>query len=158
LIPAPPSEYSEKMAGGPDEKITKKHRALGQDPAEKITAERPALGHTILVVEDDKVLRESLGEALRDHGWKVVTATDGTEALAAVRERRPDLVLLDLMMPGMNGWQFLKAIQEEPTFRGLSVFIITAADNPASVGGGYPIFIKPLNLERLVDTMRRFLR
>jgi CheY-like chemotaxis protein len=130
---------------------------MGGDANERITEERPTLGRTILLVEDDSVLRESLGEALRDEGWMVVTATDGAEALAATREHCPDLVLLDLMMPRMNGWQFLRAFEEGPTWRNLPVFIITAADNPGNVKAGYPVFIKPLHLERFINTIRRFL-
>jgi CheY-like chemotaxis protein len=131
---------------------------MGGNANERITEERPTPGRAILLVEDDSVLRESLGEALRDQGWSVVTATDGTEALAAIREQCPDLVLLDLMMPRMNGWQFLAAIEAEPTSRNLPVFIITAAENPGSVEGRYPVFIKPLHLERFTNTIRRFLR
>jgi DNA-binding response OmpR family regulator len=63
---------------------------------------------TVLVVEDDKDVSALLSWALRDQGYRVLTAADGVEALALVCEQDPDLILLDMMMPKMNGWQFVQ--------------------------------------------------
>ena len=63
-------------------------------------------GRRVLVVDDDLSIQGFLAEALADEGYGVRTAANGREALAILREWRPDLILLDLMMPEMDGWEF----------------------------------------------------
>ena len=62
----------------------------------------------ILVVEDDDAIRELVSDVLRDDGYDVREATNGVEALGRIREERPDLIVLDLMMPVMDGWTFVE--------------------------------------------------
>ena len=73
----------------------------------------PASGGVILIVEDEPSLRESIAYHLKSEGYTVETAADGNRAVTIARERRPDLVLLDLMLPGMNGLQVCRAIRDE---------------------------------------------
>ena len=63
--------------------------------------------NTILVVDDDPAIVEFVSDALRDEGYGVVTATNGVAALIAVRQYRPQVVVLDMRMPVMDGWAFL---------------------------------------------------
>ena len=63
----------------------------------------------VLVVEDDETLRTTVAEALEDEGYQVITATNGAEALRLVRAAEPDAIVLDLMMPVMDGRAFLEA-------------------------------------------------
>ena len=67
----------------------------------------------ILVVEDDADVRYVVSDALQDAGYVVATAVDGTDALDQIDEHPPDAILLDLMMPSMDGWSFLEAIQSD---------------------------------------------
>jgi CheY-like chemotaxis protein len=73
---------------------------MGGDSAPPIVA-----AVDVLVVDDDAELRDSIRMTLELEGYRVVTAADGREALSCIEQRRPDLVLLDLAMPGMNGWE-----------------------------------------------------
>jgi signal transduction histidine kinase/CheY-like chemotaxis protein len=82
----------------------------------------------VLVVEDDAETRMMMRRLLIGEGWKVAEARDGREALARMGGERPDLILLDLMMPEMDGFEFLAACRKMPEFGGIPVIIVTAAD------------------------------
>ena len=71
------------------------------------------MAHTILVVDDDKELRALVRSYLVQEGFRVVTSADGREALFAAREEKPDLIILDLMMPEMGGYDFMRAYNKE---------------------------------------------
>ena len=71
------------------------------------------MARTILVVDDEPTLRETLAEALEADGFRVVTAADGREALLRFREHRPDLVVLDLMLPELSGIEVCRIIRQE---------------------------------------------
>src|SRR3954467_15256065 len=79
----------------------------------------------ILVVDDHAATREPLAKLLRYQGYETAEACNGAEALEALRERKPDLVLLDLLMPTMDGVTFLSHAKEEPHATGLPVIVVT---------------------------------
>jgi adenylate cyclase len=79
-----------------------------------------------LVAEDDEATRRMLRETLEEEGWDVVEARDGREALEAAAARRPDLILLDLLMPEMDGFEFLEELRKEPANRSIPIVVITA--------------------------------
>jgi signal transduction histidine kinase/CheY-like chemotaxis protein len=87
---------------------------------------RPGL--PILVVDDDPALRELLRRALEREGYVVVEAADGRAALARIEERVPGLILLDLMMPHMDGFEVLAELRTRPAWRGIPVAVVTAKD------------------------------
>jgi DNA-binding response OmpR family regulator len=80
----------------------------------------------VLVIDDEPTIRDRLGQMLTDEGYDVDLAVDGETALERVYAARPDAILLDLMMPGMNGRQFLKALRNEPAYAHVPVVIMTA--------------------------------
>jgi PAS domain S-box-containing protein len=82
----------------------------------------------VLLVEDDEAARALLRRALEQEGWSVVEAPNGRIALERIRERRPGLVLLDLMMPEMDGFEFLEALRDRGEAPDLPVIVITAKD------------------------------
>jgi CheY-like chemotaxis protein len=82
----------------------------------------------VLVVEDDPPTREMLRRMLEREGFPVVEAADGRSALARVAEGRPSLILLDLLMPGMDGFEFLAELQARPEWRSVPVVVVTAKD------------------------------
>lgn len=84
----------------------------------------------ILLADDERVVRESLAALLENAGYAVRTARDGQEALAAFRERKPDLAILDVMMPRMNGFEACRAIRrDDPS---VPVLFLTALDSDAN--------------------------
>ena len=108
----------------------------------------------VLVVDDEPMLRETLGNMLSDEGYVVDLAVDGEDALDRVHQFRPDAILLDLMMPGMNGRQFLQALRDEPAYADVPVLIMTAVHglevNLANVGAS-ELVEKPFDVEDLLN-------
>src|SRR3954469_5898951 len=84
---------------------------------------------TILVVDDDKLIRDMLIDYLTDEGYAAEGAANGREAFYCMRMQPFQLVLLDIMMPILNGWQLLEAMQAEPVFAAIPVVMMTAAAN-----------------------------
>jgi CheY-like chemotaxis protein len=82
----------------------------------------------VMVVEDDPDTRELLARTLDRTGWDVVTAENGKIALESMHEGRPDLILLDLMMPEMDGFQFVAALKQIPEWRRIPIVVVTAKD------------------------------
>src|SRR5258708_33732242 len=92
----------------------------------------------ILVVDDDPDIRLAVTTLLLDAGYEVAEATNGLEAFAEIRERRPDAVLLDLTMAVMDGWDFLGAIRADPTLRGGPTGVLSACRAAAKPEPGPP--------------------
>jgi len=83
---------------------------------------------TILVVDDDPALRDVLGHVLAEDGWRVLTASDGHEALASVERDQPTAMVLDLMIPHVDGFEVLRALRSRPATHDLPVIVVTAKD------------------------------
>jgi CheY-like chemotaxis protein len=86
----------------------------------------------ILVVEDDATTRQMLRRMLEREGWEVDEADNGEVALGRVAERRPDLILLDLMMPRMDGFELIRALRSAALWRGVPIVVLTAMDLTAA--------------------------
>lgn len=114
---------------------------------------------TILVVDDEYSIAESLVEILSWEGYSVVTASNGRDALEALPRVRPDLVLLDYMMPVMDGLQLLQAIRQSPEHRDLPVVLMTAAtlDVGPEEKLWNAIIQKPFEIDHLSRVLRRAL-
>ena len=122
-----------------------------------------ALARSVLIVEDEPTLRETLAEALTADGLIVVTAADGAEALDRFRELQPDLVLLDLMLPGLPGIEVCRMIKQTQTTRLTPVILITGgADREhhlAGIHAGADDFLfKPFDGEQLRARVRSLAR
>jgi CheY-like chemotaxis protein len=85
----------------------------------------------VLVVDDDHALREAITEALREAGYHALPIAEGKAALDAIRAHRPKLVLLDLMMPTMSGWEVSNAIRSDPDIAGTPVCVLSAVADRA---------------------------
>lgn len=110
----------------------------------------------VLVVEDEKDILEVTALLLESCGYRVLTARNGAEALEAAREAPPCLIILDLMMPVMNGWQFRAAQLEEPALADVPVIVITGAGAGAAPGGNLSdaaFLQKPIEMETLLDAV-----
>jgi len=82
----------------------------------------------ILVVEDETETREVLRRVLSKAGWNVTEAANGKEGLVALAKHQPSVILLDLMMPGMDGFQFVQELRHSPAWKHIPVIVITAKD------------------------------
>ncbi|MFD8673824.1 response regulator transcription factor [Streptomyces seoulensis] len=116
---------------------------------------------TVLVVDDDAAIRRSLERGLRLNGFTVRTAADGTEALAAVGREQPDVLVLDVSMPGLTGIQVCARLRDEG--RELPVLMLSALDETADriaglQAGGDDYLVKPFALQELVLRLRALLR
>ncbi|GAA1513749.1 two-component system response regulator MtrA [Agromyces terreus] len=114
----------------------------------------------VLVVDDDTALAEMIGIVLRTEGFDPVFCGDGSGALAAFREAKPDLVLLDLMLPGMDGIEVCGRIRAES---GTPIIMLTAKTDTADVvkgleSGADDYMVKPFNPKELVARIRTRLR
>jgi CheY-like chemotaxis protein len=109
---------------------------------------------TILVVDDDHDICYMLAEALALDGHRVLTASNGQMALEQARRNRPDLIVLDLMMPVMNGWEFLEAQREDPVLASVPVIVDTAFPE-TQVDGAAVILQKPFDVDTLLATVAR---
>lgn len=111
---------------------------------------------TILVVDDDPSAVEIVQTYLEARGYRVATASDGREALAKLEEVRPALVLLDVMMPGMDGWRVLQALKGDPRTARIPVVVCSIVDNrPLGYRlGASDYLIKPVGPEELTRALR----
>src|SRR4051812_3356720 len=91
-----------------------------------VAAERPS---SVLVVDDDPDILEALAEILEAEGFEVWRAKNGREALDRLNPRLPDLILLDLMMPVMDGWEFSQKLREKEDARKLPIIVLSADRN-----------------------------
>ncbi|MEW5926973.1 MAG: response regulator [Gemmatimonadota bacterium] len=115
---------------------------------------------TILVIEDDERIRCPLGELLREAGYEVYTAPNGARGLELARERTPDVVLLDLMLPRVDGWEVLGRLRLDPRTASIPAVIITAHLIPAEEvysRGAQGYLQKPFTFESASEEVRRLL-
>ncbi len=112
---------------------------------------------SVLVVDDDSGIRDSLAECLASEGYLVDLAQNGAEAIERVRERRPNLIVVDLLMPVMNGYQFLAQLRADPATGGIPVVLMTGATPRAGqpLPAADALLPKPFELEDLLAAVRR---
>ncbi len=108
----------------------------------------------ILLVEDDVDLCEALGEILEERGHAVAYATDGEGGLRQMREFRPDVVVLDLMMPKVDGWQFRVAQRSDPALASTPLVVISASSSATALAVDADMYLrKPLEIETLLEAI-----
>ncbi len=108
---------------------------------------------SVLVVDDESDIRDAVAEVLADEGYVVHGAGDGAEALRKARAVRPSVVLLDLMMPGMNGWEFRAAQKGDPDIQDIPVIVLSALGRVSGIDAADYIQ-KPFDLDRLLTAVR----
>jgi CheY-like chemotaxis protein len=113
---------------------------------------------TVMVVEDDHDIRDSLSIALTDAGYDVVDASNGKVALDRLAATRPGVILLDLMMPVLNGLEFLVEFRKNPQWTQIPVIVASANRGyDAADLGTFAVLRKPLDLDSLLDWVSRAL-
>ena len=116
-------------------------------------AQSEGRGGLVLVIDDEELVRTSLRQVLVEEGYQVDVASDGADGIRRLRERRPDVILVDLMMPGMNGTQFLRALRDDPSITDIPVVVMTAVTgltvHPMSLGAT-DVLEKPFDVDELL--------
>lgn len=116
---------------------------------------------TVLAVDDDPVILRLLEVNLEMEGYTVVLASDGEEALAQARKHRPDLVLLDVMMPKIDGWSAAAAMREDPELSAIPIIFLTARAQDTDIQKGTDLGVAayvtkpfdPIDLMELIDDL-----
>jgi DNA-binding response OmpR family regulator len=116
---------------------------------------------TVLLVDDEPDFVELTKMRLEGNGYKVLTASNGQEGLDVARSQKPDLILLDVMMPDMDGYQMLKKVRVDPEIRSTPVVMLTAKGETRSMlkakeMGSTDYLIKPCEPEELMKWVRRY--
>ena len=117
--------------------------------------------HKILLVDDSKTELHVLSELLTKKGYKVRTAENGEEALKRLQEEKPDLILMDVVMPGQNGFQLTRAITRDPEFANVPVIICTSKNQETDRvwgmrQGARDYVVKPVNPDELLAKIKAF--
>lgn len=108
----------------------------------------------VLVIDDDRDVRETLAAVLEAEGYEVACAENGAQALALLRGPKPGVIVLDLIMPVMSGWELLDAVQDNRELSGIPVVVLSALRAPA----GLAHLTKPVSSDELVATIDRICR
>ncbi|MGB7551656.1 MAG: response regulator [Chromatiaceae bacterium] len=116
----------------------------------------------VLIVDDEPNIVISLEFLMKREGFAVAVARDGEEGLAAIRAGRPDLVVLDVMMPKRNGYEVLEAVRADPSLAGVRILMLTAKGRPAESEKGLELgadayMPKPFSTRELVDKAKTLL-
>ncbi len=117
---------------------------------------------SVLVADDDRDIRELVSFKLQAAGYDVVTASDGTDALAQVIAHRPDVAVLDVMMPGLSGTDVLRAVRAHPEVGGTRVILLTAKAQEQDVAAGFALgaddyVVKPFSPRELLSRVQAVL-
>ena len=115
---------------------------------------------TILVIDDDPSVHDLLKRSLGRAGYRVITASNGTDGLAMARIEHPDFITLDIMMPGVDGWSVLTSLKADPELKDIPVFVLTMT-NEKSLGyalGAAQFLTKPVNKDALLGLLRQYKR
>jgi CheY-like chemotaxis protein len=110
---------------------------------------------TILIVDDDEDFHEAVEAAVARRGFCVQHAGNGREALQRLEAARPDAILIDLMMPGMDGWQLLEALEQQPDLAAIPAAVMSASPNRSGLPARVGHLPKPCDLRDLLDLLDR---
>lgn len=118
------------------------------------------MGTKVLVIDDDIAITELMSMLLKSHGFEVIATNNGRDAVRLIQEKSPNVVLLDLMMPDMDGWQVCKAVRG---FSNVPILILSAVNDPRMVAsildaGADDFLVKPVPSGVLVAHIRKMVR
>jgi two-component system cell cycle response regulator DivK len=116
--------------------------------------------NTVLIVEDNEKNMKLARDVLQAKGYKTIEAITGEEGVKLAKEKNPDLVLMDIQLPGINGIEAFKQIRADAKTRAIPVIALTASvtptDRSAINAAGFDAFLgKPINLKEFLDTVKR---
>jgi len=117
---------------------------------------------TILIVEDNEMNRDMLSRRLIKRGYQIETAADGAQGIARAQQLRPDLILMDMSLPEVDGWEAVRRLKAEDSTRSIPVIALTshamAGDREKALAAGCDEYdTKPVDLPRLLEKITRLL-
>lgn len=120
------------------------------------------MAKTVMIVEDNALNRKVFGDLLQAHGYNTIDVVDGTSALAAVRKSRPDLILMDIQLPGLSGLDVARAIKADAALKATPIIALTAfampGDEQTMRDSGCDAYLaKPVSTKAFFETIGRFL-
>jgi len=120
------------------------------------------MSHKILIADDEPNILISLEFLMKREGYQVLLARDGSEALAAITKERPDIVLLDVMMPGKTGFDVCQAVRADDTLAGVKILLLTAKGRDTDIAKGLALgatdyMTKPFSTKELAARVRAML-
>ncbi len=133
--------------------------AAPEQPAATPAPSGPAGAVSVLVIDDDAVSQDLVRTMLAKEGYRVTIAGNGEDGLRLARELHPDIITLDIAMPKMDGWSVLSTLKADPALADIPVIMLTMVDNK-SMGfalGASEYMTKPVNRERLIGVMRKYI-
>jgi CheY-like chemotaxis protein len=118
--------------------------------------------HSILVVDDDPEIVTMISTRLGKRGYKVTTASDGAKAIELAKAEKPDLVLLDVMMPGKSGWEVARSLKQDPDTQDVKIVMVTAIGEKtneitAPIYGADAHIDKPFEFDKLERVINQLL-
>ena len=117
------------------------------------------MAKTVLIVEDEEAVRELEAFILEQQGYEVITARDGLEGLAKAEFKKPDLILLDLMMPDVSGGRMFDEMQQHPATAGIPIVVVTGKPDAHEIFdsqiGPENVVMKPFEAESLLARIRQ---
>jgi CheY-like chemotaxis protein len=116
--------------------------------------------HPILVIDDDPAILDLIAQVLLEEGYEVLAVSNGQTAVDLARKLRPHLILLDLMMPQMNGWQVTDVLKADPQTRAIPILLLSARREMARTANelGVTAYLeKPFDLDDLLSRVQRIL-
>ena len=122
-----------------------------------------AIGKKILVVEDSATQRKVICKMLTDNGYRTREAKDGTSALELLQKERPDLILLDIIMPGIDGYKVMAKIKEMDEMKNIPIIMLTSRDNlidkmRGKISGTDEYLTKPFKSDQLIEKVNKYLQ
>jgi len=117
---------------------------------------------TVLIIEDEKLIIVSTQMVLEAAGFRVESAINGEDGISKAKSLSPDLILLDIMMPGIDGWETLSRLKEDPELKEIPVIIFTAREHSrgrqlAREMGAVDYFQKPFEPDELIEIVEEYL-
>ncbi|MBL8787928.1 MAG: response regulator [Deltaproteobacteria bacterium] len=151
-------------------KPSKSDQVASARPAKAVEADADDLdievevddGILIAYVDDDLELTRLVSGALEEEGWNVVVSNDGESGLEMILVEQPDMVILDVMMPGLTGWEICKYLRSKPDWKGTPILMLTGIGErmnalTAPLYGADAYLDKPFDLDDVVETVRQLL-
>jgi CheY-like chemotaxis protein len=121
-----------------------------------------AQGSHILYIEDERSTFDLISHALKPLGYRVVRATSGRQGITMMKKEKPDLLLLDLMMPGINGWDVYRAVKTDENLADIPVIVISARPGEqermviANLPPADEYILKPFDVEQVIRAVQKF--
>ncbi len=116
----------------------------------------------IMIVDDEEDIRTSVGQILEMSGFEIIKAENGNECIDKLKENMPDLIVLDIMMPGMNGWDVAAKIKENPQWSSIPIVFLTAKGDEMSIGMGnlssVDYVVKPFDIIDLKNRIEKVIK